>query len=266
MVHSLVSEVSVDFKDCLQAAYDQPLEVEFRSDTQIAFDIQCIMMCHKGSGVGAARDRMHHRCFNFEEGFLFEKPSDQRDDPASLDKGLFYSRVHNHVEIALAVSELLILEAMELFRKWRDGLGDDPHRFAVQCDFASPCHEGVSFRFDDITDFEELFCNSIVEAFGKFISIIIDLDQSFTVFDLGESCLAHNADKFQPPCQGITLALIFFLVSIHLFEIAALLQKLPGGYAFVDLIGVGIDPFFSQLFCLFDAFLNIVVVKYQMYS
>ncbi len=50
----------------------QPFEIELGSDTQIQVDVERVVMGDERARDGAAVERLHHRCFHFEESALIE--------------------------------------------------------------------------------------------------------------------------------------------------------------------------------------------------
>ena len=66
---AFVAEVAVDLVDALQAAHDQPLQVQFGCDPQIQVHVERVVVGDKGTCHGAARQRLHHRSLNFDIPF-----------------------------------------------------------------------------------------------------------------------------------------------------------------------------------------------------
>ena len=201
-VHSLVAEVAVDFEDRFHPPDNEPLEIELRGDAQVAVDPQSVVVGDEGAGVGAAGDGVHHRGFHFEEAFFFKETAHQRDDAAAELEGLLDLRVHDHIQVALAVADLLVGQAVELFGQGMDRFGDDTQIGAVEGDLPGAGDERIPFGLDDITHFDELF-DLVVVPFGKVVAVVVDLHQSFAVFELGEGRLAHDPDEFDPAGEAV---------------------------------------------------------------
>ena len=66
-VDALVAEVAVDLEDLLQAADQQPLQVEFGRDAQVEVHVQRVVVRLKGPGGRPAGDRLHHGRLHLDE-------------------------------------------------------------------------------------------------------------------------------------------------------------------------------------------------------
>lgn len=117
LVDRLVPEVLSDLEHSLQSAYDTLLEVQLGSDSHVQFHVQVIVMGHKGSGCGSTRNHVHHGSLNLDEVKILEVPSHKGDHLRPHDEGFTGAVVHDHVEVALTVSVLSVLEASMGFRK-----------------------------------------------------------------------------------------------------------------------------------------------------
>ena len=63
---AFVAEAAVDLEDLLEAAHDEPLQVELRCDPQVEVHVQGIVVGDEGPGRGAARDGLHHGGFHLQ--------------------------------------------------------------------------------------------------------------------------------------------------------------------------------------------------------
>ncbi len=64
---ALVAEVAVDLVHALEAADDQPLQIQLRRDAQVHVEVERVVMRHERPRRRTARDRLHHRRLDFEE-------------------------------------------------------------------------------------------------------------------------------------------------------------------------------------------------------
>ena len=62
-----VAEIAVDLVDALEAADDQPLQIELRRDAQVHVQIERVVVRHERPRRRAARNRLHHRRLDFHE-------------------------------------------------------------------------------------------------------------------------------------------------------------------------------------------------------
>ena len=63
--NAFVAEVAVDFEHPLKPPHQQAFQVQLRGNAQVHFLVKRIVVRDKGAGVGTARNRMQHGCFNF---------------------------------------------------------------------------------------------------------------------------------------------------------------------------------------------------------
>ena len=81
------------------------------------------MVRHERPRRRAAVQRLHHRCFHFDEVARFELPAERRDDFRSCDERLPDVRIGDQVEIPLAIPRLDVLQAVPLFRHGEQDFG-----------------------------------------------------------------------------------------------------------------------------------------------
>ena len=62
-----VAEVAVDLVDALEAADDEPLQVQLGRDAQVHVDVERVVVRDERLRDGAARDHLQHRRLDFEE-------------------------------------------------------------------------------------------------------------------------------------------------------------------------------------------------------
>ncbi len=72
-VHSLVPEVVPDLVDPLEAADEQPLEIELVGDAQIERHVERVVVGDERTGRRAAVERLEHRRLHLEEAALVEE-------------------------------------------------------------------------------------------------------------------------------------------------------------------------------------------------
>ena len=223
LIHPFVTEVSVDLKDRLHTADNKAFEIELRCDTEISVYTQCVVVGDKGFGIGTTGDGMHHGCLYLQEASILEKSSYQGDDTTTLLKVALDLWVHDHIQIALAVTDLLVCQSVKFLWQRRDGFGDDTHLLAVQGQLTCLRDKGVASDLDDVAYLKELFDDAVVVAFRQLITRIVYLRKTIAVFDLGKSCLAHDTDKFDTAGKCHCDAVVFLLFCLLLGYIRKLL-------------------------------------------
>ncbi len=85
---ALVAKVAVDLVDAVEAADDQPLQVELRSDAQEEVEVERVVVRGEGLSGCAARDLVHHGGFDFEVAASIEEGADGAEDGGALDEDL----------------------------------------------------------------------------------------------------------------------------------------------------------------------------------
>ncbi len=68
---------------------------------------------------------MEHGGFDFEVAAVVEEAADGAEDGGALDEGLADVGVHEEVDVALAVAEFGVFEAVELVGEGEHGLGEE---------------------------------------------------------------------------------------------------------------------------------------------
>ena len=105
---AFVAEVAVDLEHLLEAADDEPLQVELRRDAQVELHVERVVVRHERPRRGAARDRMHHRRLDFEIAARDEELADRLHDLRALDEHVARLRIGDEVDVALPVALLLV--------------------------------------------------------------------------------------------------------------------------------------------------------------
>ena len=111
---AFVAEVAVDFEDALEAAHDEALQIEFRRDAQVHVHVERIVVRDEGLGVGAARNRVEHRRFHFEEAVLQHEVADAGDGLGANEEAVARFFVHDEVNVTLAVAHFSVNETLVL--------------------------------------------------------------------------------------------------------------------------------------------------------
>ena len=116
-INTFVAEVAADFKHTVKTADDQTLQIKLRSNAQIQIHVQRIVMGNERFGVGAAHNRMKHRCFYLQKTVLLEPTADSRGYLATFPIDFLAVLVHNKVNIALTITGIDIGQAVEFLRQ-----------------------------------------------------------------------------------------------------------------------------------------------------
>ena len=97
----LVAVDAAEFVDPLDAADQQPLEVQLQRDPHEQIEVERVVMRRERPGRGAAGDRVQRRAFDFDEAAIAERLANRRDDPRPIEKPVEHPFVVGQVEIPL---------------------------------------------------------------------------------------------------------------------------------------------------------------------
>src|SRR5690606_12579787 len=84
--NALVAEVLPNFKDSLQAANQQALQVQLVRNAQIEITLRPVMMGHKGLGSGAAVEWLKDGGFDLDEATALHKAANRTHHATAEDE------------------------------------------------------------------------------------------------------------------------------------------------------------------------------------
>ena len=150
---------------------------------------------------GAAGDRMHHRRLDLEIAARDEELADRLHDAASAStKTSRGVRVGDQVDVALAVSLLLVGEAVELLRQRPQRLREQPERRDLDRQLAGARPEERPRCADDVAQVPVL--ERLVGLGADAVARHVELDAPAHVLDRREARLAHDALQHHPAGDG----------------------------------------------------------------
>ena len=152
---ALVAEVAVDLEHAVDAAHDQPLQIQLGRDAQVQLDVERVVVGDERPRQGAAGDRLHHRRLDFEEAARREELADRRHRAAARLEGLPHLGIHGQVEVALAVPRLDVLQAVPLLRQRQQALGEERQRRRPDRELVGLGAEQVAADADVIAEIEQ---------------------------------------------------------------------------------------------------------------
>ena len=117
-IHAFVTEHFAHLINAVKSTNYKSLQEELVRNPELHVNVKCIVMCIKWTSIGTACDGCKYWCVNLQESvFFFKYTLDFFYDFGALDECFFYLRVHDEVNIALTISDILIDKALELIRK-----------------------------------------------------------------------------------------------------------------------------------------------------
>ena len=123
-VHALVAEGAAQLKDALVPAHQQALEVELGRDAQVEVMVEGVVVGDERLGRGAALDGVQQRGLDLHVSLLLEAAAHRGDHLGAGGEHPSGLWVDDKVDVALAIAQLLVGQAMELLGKGAQGLGE----------------------------------------------------------------------------------------------------------------------------------------------
>ena len=152
--YAFVAEVAIDFVDAVEAADYEPLEVKLGRDAQEEVHVERVVVGGEGTRCCAAGDGLHHRGFDFEIAAGVEVAADGFEDLGALDEDFAGVEVGEEIDVALAVAEFDVGEAVVLLRQGEHGLGKEGQRLDVDGEFAGAGAEEIAGDADVVAHVE----------------------------------------------------------------------------------------------------------------
>ena len=192
---AFVAVAPVDLEHALKSAHDQSLEVQLGRDAQKHFLIERVMVRLERLGVGAARNRVKHRRFDFQKLVGHHELAQAAHRLAARHKTLARRLVGDQVHIALAVFDFLVGHAMKLVRQRAQAFGDEAQAGGVDRQLACFGFEQRAFSGHDVAQVPVF--EGVVQVFAHAFVVDIDLDAAVRgaerrVLDGCKAGLAHH--------------------------------------------------------------------------
>ena len=240
-VDAFVAEAAVQLEDAFKTAHHKTLEIEFRRNAQVLIDVERVVMRDEGFGVGAARNRVEHRRFDFDEAVLFHEAANGAYGLKARSKALAAFFIDDEVGIALAAAGFDVGEALVLVGKRADGLRHQAKLFDAHRELALVGAEKRAFGGNDVAQ---------VEALEKRVGFVADVCRRHEILHFarevahgGKGCLAHHALEHHAAGDSHFDG-GFIELFARLFSVFG--AQIPEEVLAHEVVGVG-DAFFAQL-------------------
>ena len=196
-VHALVAEDATDLVYPVHAAHNEALQGQLRGDAHIHIDIQGVMVGYKRPGGSTAGNGVQHRRFDLDISPAVHKVPHMLDELRPDEEVFLHIRVHHQVHIALAVAELLVLEAVEFLRQGQQGLGEQGDVLGPDAHLPPLGAENLAVHAHDVSNvkFLELLVNRLVHL----VLAGVQLDAAVLVLQITEADLAHAPLAHEAP-------------------------------------------------------------------
>jgi hypothetical protein len=129
--HALVAEILVELEDAVQTADHESLEVQLGRDAQVELHVERVVVRDEGPRGRAAVEGLQHRRLDLEVVAILEEAADVRDDAAAGLERPPDVVVDDEVDVALAVADGDVRQAVPLLGERPQRLGQDAKRFAL---------------------------------------------------------------------------------------------------------------------------------------
>ena len=189
---AFVTEVAVDLEDLLEATDHQALEVQLRRDAQEHGHVQGVVVSLEGLGRRTAGNGLQHGSFHLEETPLHEEAADVGDDLGTHAEGLTHLFVDDQVDIALAIAQLGVGQAVVLVGQRAQRLGQQAHVAHVDVEIALAGAGQGAFGGDDVAQVPGL---DRFQGLGRQgLAVDVDLDAPAGVLQHHEgAAVEHDA-------------------------------------------------------------------------
>ena len=149
-----------------------------------------------------AVDRLHHRRLDLDVAPSLECRPERANDLVPGDEGLPDFVVADQIQRPLAITDLHVLEPMELFRERQDALGQEVQLRGADGELASARTEHVAGHSDHVSGVEQLV--EFKSLLRHLVPSHVNLDLGPALLEIGESRLALPSLGRQPsadPCR-----------------------------------------------------------------
>ena len=131
------------------------------TDTHIDISIIVIVMRCKWTCLSSSSGMLDRRCIDFQESSLDHEVPCRRPEFCLTIEHCPKFIVHHHIEIALAVTLIVISDTMPLLWKRTDGFGEKCELFHEEGEFSLVRIEELSSHSDEVSEVDELFCKLV---------------------------------------------------------------------------------------------------------
>ena len=125
--HALVAEILRELVDLLETTDDQALQVELVGDAEVDVLVEVVRMGDERLRESTAVTGLENRRLDLDEAFAVEIRADRRDHQRADDRVAPRVLVHQQVEVALAVPDLGVGNAVERVGKRAADLPEQHH-------------------------------------------------------------------------------------------------------------------------------------------
>src|SRR3954452_8504014 len=199
--HALVAEVLAELVDALEAADDEPLEVQLGRDAQVERAVELVVMRRERAGERAAVDRLQHRRLDLDEAVVVEVAAGGGDRLRARDEQRPRVLVGDEVELAVAEAGLRVLQPVELLGRRAQALGEHGEVLDAQAELAAARAEREPVDADQVAEVEVEQLRHALRA--EHVGLRLELDAPRAVVEVEERHLALAAAGVDSPRDAV---------------------------------------------------------------
>ena len=199
-VHALVPENAANLIHLVKAAHNQPFQIQLCFNPQEHVNVQGVVVGFKGSGSRANLQGVQDGRIHLQETPAVQEMPDGVDDAGAPDEGFPHLGVYDHVQVALAIAQVHVLQAVPLFGQRLQALGQQHNLFRLNGDFPGLGFEHLAAHAQHVTDV--IGFKNLVGLHANIIPADISLDHPGAVQQVGKGCLAHHPAAGHPSGNG----------------------------------------------------------------
>ena len=189
---AFVAEIAVDLVHALEAAHDQPLEIQLGRDAQKQIDVERVVMRAERPRHRAAGNRLHHRRLDLEIPAAVEELAQRREHLAAHLEHFARLGIDDEIEIALAIADLDVGQAVPLLRQRQMALRQKLEARRPDRQLVGARAEQMPFDADDVAEIEQP--EHLEIALRERVLPDVDLDARSAVGQHQKIRLAEAAD------------------------------------------------------------------------
>ncbi len=188
---ALVAEAAADLEHLVEAADDEPLEVELGRHAQVEVGVERVVVRDERARRRPAGDRMQQRRLHLDEAALPQAPAHVAHDVAAQLQQLARALVGPQVDLALAVARLDVADTVPLVAEAAPRLGQQHPLAHLDRELAPPRPHDLAGDPDPVA---QVALGELLEA-RRLGRPREQLDRARAVAQLGEGGLALIAQE-----------------------------------------------------------------------
>ena len=198
---ALVAEILSELIDALQAADEQPLEVQLGCDPQVEVAVERVVMRRERPRERAAVEGLQDRRLDLDEALPVEVGADRGDDLRAGNERLACIGACDQVELAAAIAGLDVVQPVVLVRRRAQRLGEDLEAVDTQRQLAAAAAQDGAVDADEVAEIERGQARERVLA--EHVDARVQLHLAGAVDEVEERRLARATPRGDPAGDAV---------------------------------------------------------------